>query len=31
MSLQFIKFASILAEAGCEMHERIVLLLAFVT
>jgi len=30
MSLQFIKFASLPAEAGCETRERIVLLLAFV-
>jgi len=29
MSLQFTKFASLPAEAGCETCERIVLLLAF--
>jgi len=30
MSLKFIKFASLSAEADCETRERIVLLLAFV-
>jgi len=30
MSLPFTKFASLLAEAGCETRERIVILLAFV-
>jgi len=29
MSLQFIKSASLTAEAGCETRERIVLLLAY--